>query len=193
LYPVSYQRYKIQDAGYKNETNKFHKHSYMEIYILRHAIAVQRGTTAYPNDDRPLTDEGIEKITEEAKGITKIIDGFDIILTSPLIRAHDTAKITAKELNCENKIEICKQLLPGSSIKSLFSYLSKYKNKEKILLVGHEPDLGYIASALLGIETSVIEFKKGALCRIDVFSIPPKEPGTLIWHLTPKQLRMLGK
>lgn len=165
----------------------------MEIYILRHAIAVHRGTAGYPDDDRPLTEEGIGKMTRAAKGIAEIISDFDAILTSPLIRAYETAKITAKALDREDKIEICKQLLPGGSIKNLFSHLAKYKDRERILLVGHEPDLGYIASALIGSETSVIEFKKGSLCRIDVSDSPLKNPGKLIWHLTPKQLRQLGQ
>jgi phosphohistidine phosphatase len=161
------------------------------IYILRHGIAVQRGTAGYPNDDRPLTDDGKEKMRKGARGIAAIIGSVDVILTSPLIRAHDTAKIAADALGADHKIEVCKELLPGSSAKKLMIYLAKYKNLDHIMIVGHEPDLGFLASALLGSEQSIIEFKKGALCCIEVSSIPPRGAGTLHWHLQPKQLREL--
>ena len=161
----------------------------MFIYFLRHGIAVQRGTAGYPNDDRPLTDEGKEKMRKGARGIAALLDKIDIILTSPLIRAHDTAKIAAEALAADHKVEVCKELLPGSSAKKLILYLAKYKSLDHIMIVGHEPDLGFLASALLGSEDSVIEFKKGAMCCIEVSGMPPHAAGTLHWHLQPKQLR----
>ncbi len=163
----------------------------MFVYILRHAIAVQRGSAAFPNDDRPLTEDGQEKMRRAAKGIARLVDTLDVVLTSPLIRASETAKIVAVELGVEQKIEICKELLPGASAKKFLVYLAKYKSFENIMIVGHEPDLGYLASALVGSDQSIIEFKKGALCCIEVSTLPPKGVGTLIWHLQPKQLRDL--
>lgn len=163
----------------------------MQIYILRHAIAVPRGTTGYPGDDRPLTDEGIAKMTEGAKGIKLVCGGFDVIVTSPLIRAHDTAKITAEAVGYNKDIIVTDYLLPGAPQRNLFSLLGKYSDMEKILLVGHEPHLGYLASSLLGINESAVEFKKGGLCRIDVDDIPVKKPGKIIYLLQPKELRMI--
>lgn len=165
----------------------------MEIYILRHGIAVSRGTPGYPNDDRPLTEEGIEKMTEAAKGIAKFVKKFDLIVSSPLIRALDTARLTAKAVDYKDDIVISKYLLPGSSNNNLLDFLSKYKSKKSILLVGHEPYLGLLASGLLGIGDSVIEFKKGGICRIDIDSMPPHSPGMLVWSLAPKQLRLIVK
>jgi phosphohistidine phosphatase len=164
----------------------------MIVYILRHAIAVQRGTAGYPNDDRPLTDDGKDKMEKAAKGIAEIVDDVDAILTSPLIRAHDTARIAARALGAEQKIEVCKELLPGGSLKGLLAFLSKFKALNSIMLVGHEPDLGYVASALLGSEKPVVEFKKGALCAVEVSTLPPRSSGKLIWHLQPKHLRSLA-
>jgi len=164
----------------------------MIVYILRHAIAVQRGIAGYPNDDRPLTEDGRTKMAKGSKGIARVVDDIDVILTSPLIRAHDTATIAAEALGAENKLEVCKELLPGSSLKNLLSYLSKFKGLNSIMLVGHEPDLGYLASALIGSDESVVEFKKGALCAIEVSSSSPRGKGKLIWHLQPKQLRALA-
>jgi phosphohistidine phosphatase len=164
----------------------------MLVYVLRHAIAVERGTAGYPNDDRPLTEDGKDKMSKAAKGIAELIDDIDVILTSPLIRAHDTARIAARALGAERKVEVCKDLLPGNSLKNLLSYLSKYKGVNSIMVVGHEPDLGFLASALLGSDGSIIEFKKGAVCAIEVSTLPPRGKGKLIWHLQPKHLRALA-
>jgi phosphohistidine phosphatase SixA len=83
-------------------------------------------------------------------------------------------------------------MIPGSPMRSLFNLLKDYNIKQKILLVGHEPHLGYLASFLIGIEEHVIEFKKGGMCRIDISKFPPEKPGKLVWHLTQKQLRVIG-
>jgi phosphohistidine phosphatase len=163
----------------------------MQIYILRHAIAVPRGTPGYPNDDRPLTEEGIAKMTEGARGIKLVCGGFDLIVTSPLIRAHDTAKIAAEAVGYDKDIIVTNYLLPGAPQRNLFSLLEKYRDTEKILLAGHEPHLGYLASSLLGINESVVEFKKGGLCRIDVDDFSLKHPGKIVYLLQPKELRMM--
>ena len=165
----------------------------MQLYFLRHAIAVPRGTPGYPNDDRPLTEEGILKMKDEAQGISRIVDGFTTILSSPLKRAYQTAEIVAEALGQKDRLDICDELLPGSSFESLRVRLKKIKRNSSVLLVGHEPDMGYCASALLGSEHSVIQFKKGAMCRIDIESFMLHEPGILIWHLAPKHLRALRK
>jgi phosphohistidine phosphatase len=165
----------------------------MEVYILRHAIAVARGTAGYPHDDRPLTDEGVKKMERAAKGIIAVAPNPDLILTSPMKRALETARIAARAFGTESTIEPCEQLRPGKSVENLLLYLAKYKDLERLLLVGHEPGMSGIASALLGFDRALFDFKKGALCRIDVATLPPVNPGTLIWHLSPKHLRMIGR
>src|SRR4030095_1845564 len=160
----------------------------MQIYILRHAIAVPRGTPGYPNDDRPLTEEGIAKMTEGAKGINLVCGSFDVIISSPLIRALDTAKITAEATGYNKKILTTEYIFPGSPQRNVFKLLSEYTHDQKIMRVGHEPHLGFLASRLIGIDESVIEFKKGAVCRIDADDIPDP-PGRLIYLLQPKELR----
>jgi phosphohistidine phosphatase len=164
----------------------------MLIYLLRHAIAVPRGSAAYPNDDRPLTEPGIQKITKEAKGLSCIIPPPDAILTSPLLRAAETANIVAQALSEEPKVRICRELLPGSSIKKLMAHLARHKNLSSILLVGHEPDLGRFASSLLGSTASILEFKKGSVACIEIDCLPPSTTGRLLWLLTPGQARALG-
>lgn len=164
----------------------------MQIYILRHAVAVPRGTPGYPNDDRPLTEDGISKMTENAKGINIISGGFDVIISSSLIRALDTAKITAEAVGYTKEITITQYLLPGSVQKNLYKFLSSYNDTEKILLVGHEPHLGYLASSFLGINNSVVELKKGAICRIDIDNIPPGKAGKMIYLIQPRELRAIA-
>ncbi len=164
----------------------------MLIYLLRHAIAAPRGIKPYPNDDRPLTEEGIEKMLKGAMGIVRVVDDVDIILTSPMARSAETAKIVAKALHIESKLQICNELGPGNSLNHLLAYMVKFKKLKNVMVVGHEPDLAYFASALLGKTTPVIEFKKGSLCCIEVTTIPSKKDGKLLWHVTPKQLRLMA-
>jgi phosphohistidine phosphatase len=165
----------------------------MEVYMLRHGDAVPRGTPGYPNDDRPLTEDGIKKLTESAKGIAGLVDNPDVIVSSPMIRALETAKIAAEAAGYVKEIITTEYLVPGNPMRSLFNFLKDYNKSEKLLLVGHEPHLGYLASYLLGIEEHVIEFKKGGLCRIDISGFPPKKQGVLIWHMAQKHLIALGK
>lgn len=163
----------------------------MVVYIVRHAVAVERGSASYPNDDRPLTDDGRDKMAKAAKAIAKQVGHIDRFISSPLIRAHETAKIVARAFGDEKSVELCDELAPGKSLRSLLTALSAYKALNSILIVGHQPDLGYLASALLGSTESIIEFKKGAVCAIELSTLPPKGSGTLLWHLQPKQLRAL--
>jgi len=165
----------------------------MELFILRHAIAVPRGTLAYPNDDRPLTKDGISKMKEIAKGIARILPHLDAVLSSPLLRARHTAEIAVDALPFDGMIEICEELLPGSPLQDLYATLSRFRVSQNIMLVGHEPGLGLLASALLGAKGSVIEFKKGGLCCIEVEKFPPAPGALLRWNLSPKQLRLIGK
>lgn len=163
----------------------------MQLYILRHATAIPRGTAGYPTDDRPLTEEGIEKFVECAKAINTIAGRFDVIISSPLVRALHTAKILAEHTSFTKEIVVTEHLLPGSPQRSLFKFLNQYRKSGKICIIGHEPHLGFIASKLIGMDNSVIELKKGAMCRIDTDKFPPDNSGKLIWLIQTKQLRMI--
>lgn len=164
----------------------------MNLYILRHAIAVQRGSAQYPNDDRPLTKEGIEKMKKAAACFPSLIDAIDIIYFSPLSRAKETARIAARSLNAEKKISVTHALLPDADEEEIFSLLNEQKEEKSVMIVGHEPHLSITASSLLGVEQSVIELKKGALCLISIDGTVKKGSGQLRWLLQPKQLRAMG-
>jgi len=164
-----------------------------QIYFLRHGISVLPGTPGYPGDDRPLTDEGIEKMAKAAKGIKRIVERFDVIITSPLKRAYETALLVGREMKCEDILETAKELAPGCTKKSLLALLAKYKQHQAILLVGHDPDFSELTASLVGAPDGSITMKKGSLCRIELNDVAAPENGRLEWLLQPKTLRALAK
>ena len=167
----------------------------MDIYLLRHAIAVERGTPGYGEDSlRPLTSKGREKMHLNALGMKALGLSFELIFTSPYIRALDTAKIVAHTFNIkEDQIVITENLKPESSLKNIIAEINTLNFKVKrILLVGHEPHLSELISFLLtGHQTLPLQLKKGGLCHLN--SINPWNAGsaTLNSLLTPSQLRQM--
>lgn len=163
----------------------------MEIYILRHGIAVPGGTPGYSEAERPLTEEGRDKMLKAAKGIASVVGEVDIILTSPFKRAHETALLAARVLGGKEKVVTFDPLKSGTPLPTLLAAFAPYQHAERLMVVGHEPDLSLFASALIGVKRSALALKKGGLCRVDVDQLPPQEPGILRWLLTPGQLRAL--
>ncbi len=159
----------------------------MRLLLLRHGVAVPSGTPGYPGDDRPLTEEGARKMARGAQGLARIAPRVDRILTSPLKRARATADLAAKALGCEGRVEVCQDLLPGALRTGLLARLKARPASACWLLVGHEPALGELAGALAGCGS--LPLRKGGLCRIDLV----RGRGTLVWMLSPRLLRILGK
>jgi phosphohistidine phosphatase len=127
-----------------------------------------------------------------ARGLSRLDIVFDIVLTSPLVRARQTAEIVAGGLAPRPSLVNIDSLAPDAGYAALLADLEKHARKPRIALVGHEPDIGELAGRLIGSRRS-IEFKKGAICRIDVDDIPPSGPGQLRWFITPKILLALKK
>lgn len=163
----------------------------LRCYLLRHAIAEKRDAGKYPDDDRPLTAEGVKKMKKAAKGIDSLGEDFEFILTSPMKRASQTAEIVKDALERQAEITVSKQLLPGASSQQISRLITKYKDQKSILLVGHEPDFSTFASSLLGLDDFAINLKKGGICRIDIPFGKTKGRGTLIWLLSPAILCMM--
>ncbi|PYS11242.1 MAG: phosphohistidine phosphatase SixA [Acidobacteria bacterium] len=162
----------------------------MEIYILRHGIAVDRGTPGYKKDgDRPLTEDGIEKIRQVAEAMLAMELKFDLILSSPYVRAAETAKIVAGEL--DEEVTFTNFLLPEGNPLELIREINDNK-PQSVLLVGHEPDLSRLMSHLIsGDSEAAIELKKGGLSKLTAEKLMFGQCATLHWLLTPKQLRSL--
>lgn len=163
-----------------------------ELYLIRHAIAEPRGES-WPDDARrPLSDAGTIRMRKAARGLARLGVSFEIILTSPLVRARQTAEIVAAALDPRPSTINVEWLAPGGSYAALVANLEKHALKTRIALVGHEPGIGEFTARLIG-SRHAIEFKKGAVCRIDLERIPPTGPGDLRWLMTPKALRRIRK
>ena len=168
----------------------------MELYLIRHAIAQQLGRkNDFMDEKRALTSEGRERMLEVVKGLHRVGVEFDLILTSPLVCAVETAEIISTGLGVTKKeIEQTGNLAPGASIDDLFAEIKRHTGAESIALVGHQPDLGEIISKIVqGNGSLAIELKKGSVCCIKVAETVPTLRGSLMWLFAPKHLRMLAK
>jgi phosphohistidine phosphatase len=160
----------------------------LELYLIRHGVAAERGSE-YPDDSRrPLTADGISRLRKEAKALVELDVDFDQIIASPLVRTKQTADVFAQVLPSRPAVVLSDSLAPAGTPSAVFQELGKHMRKARIALVGHEPNLGELAARLIGARTP-LEFKKGAICRIDFEVVPPKGIGTLRWFVTPKILR----
>lgn len=168
----------------------------MELYIIRHAEAQQLGQkNNFTDEKRALTGDGRDRMRDGTKGLRKLGVEPGLVLTSPLNRALETAEIVATGLGL-NKKEIVQtdNLKPGASYAELCAEIKRYAEVESIALVGHEPDLGGIVSAILNCGAGLaIDLKKGSVCCVNVTETVPALRGSLTWLLTLKQLRMLSK
>src|SRR3954468_10908393 len=163
-----------------------------EIYLIRHGLAEERGD-AWPDDTkRPLTEEGMSRMRKSVRGLARLGVAMDAVLTSPLVRARQTAEIVVAGLSSRPSLVTIKSLAPEGTVADVIADLEKHAKKPRIALVGHEPSIGELAARLVGSRHS-IEFKKGAIAPIDLEQIPPSGPGDLRWFLTPKLLRAVRK
>jgi phosphohistidine phosphatase len=167
----------------------------MNLYILRHGIAVEPGTRGYEKDaDRPLTPEGERKLRQIAEAMEALELSFDLILSSPYLRARQTAEIVAETLKARKRLELSDCLTPGGSSKKLIDLLTRLQpSPDAVLLVGHEPYLsGLISLLVAGDTTSAVVMKKGGLCKLSTESLKHGRCAALEWLLTPKQMVLMS-
>ena len=136
----------------------------MNIYLIRHGDA-ERAAIGKKDFDRELTSSGRIKLKEAAVSWKNIIKGFDIIVTSPLARAVQTANVIADSYNAMDKILIDKKLSPGSRTESIIE-IANSLGVEDIAFVGHQPDMSEILSDIISPKGAFIDFKKGAIAKI---------------------------
>ncbi len=166
----------------------------MKLNFLRHAIAVDRGTAGYGKDsERPLTKEGEKKMRRIARGMQSIGLSFDLVLSSPFVRARRTAEIVAETFGIEEKLTLTPHLETGGDPRRLVEEIaSRYKGLDTVLLVGHEPYLSELISVLLGgDEQRAIVLKKGGLCQMQIEKLVYGRCAQLEFLLTPRQLRRI--
>lgn len=168
----------------------------MDLYVLRHAIAVERGHPDYVHDDskRPLTRKGIRRMRREVEGLRRAGLDFDVTLSSPYTRAWQTAEIVVEILGQEQKLESFQPLAPEVPPEQTIRQLERRcAGMESVLVVGHEPQLSAIGSLLLsGNSGLALELGKGGAFKLELDQIHPGS-AILDWWLTPRQLRKLGK
>jgi phosphohistidine phosphatase len=157
----------------------------MEIYFLRHADAGVPGEWKGSDFERPLSPEGTSRMEMEAESIVRLRLEPSVILTSPLVRARQTAEILAKKLRMQKALIVDKRLSPGFETKDLKEILAEHLSAKGIVLVGHEPDFSRVISACTG--GGRIECKKGSLARVDMDD-PSSVAGVLVWLLPPRAL-----
>ncbi len=155
----------------------------MQLYILRHGLAGDRAEWNGDDAKRPLTNKGKKKMAREAKRFVALGVHPDVILTSPLVRARQTADIVACELGVD--LQEDQRLAPGFAIDDLADVLREHERAKVLMLVGHEPDLSEVAGNLVG--GGRLSMKKGGLACISVTN-PSSLQGELICLLTPKAL-----
>jgi phosphohistidine phosphatase len=166
----------------------------MELYILRHAIAVERGSQGSGNDfDRDLTAEGEKKLRQVTKAMRQLGVSFQMTWSSPYVRARRTAEIVAAELRCRKSVELRDSLAVESNPGDLLAEMKRLRPLPSgLLLVGHEPFLsGLISLLIAGSNRSCVTLKKAGLAKLTLDSI--RQPGTasLNWLLTPRQMLLM--
>lgn len=162
-----------------------------QLFIMRHGIALDRASPLASDDAmRPLTPKGRKRIERIAEELLKLGYTFDWIVTSPLVRAAETAGIVAASQKPNPPVDVCAALQPGGSAEDVLAFLAKNPERKRVMLVGHEPDLSALAGRLIGAGRDAnLEFKKGGCCLIEYDGLPSWYAGRLVWWLTPRVLR----
>ncbi len=163
----------------------------MQLYVVRHGIAVE-GAGRMPDSSRPLTDKGRRRFQKTARAFGKLGGRIDLILSSPLVRAVQTAEILAGATD-HREVGILEELDPRVEIAELRSALASRAGKAKtIAIVGHEPQLSSLLAALFGVAQADIDLKKGAIVRLDLATLTGGAPAEARWWLKPKGARAKG-
>jgi phosphohistidine phosphatase len=163
-----------------------------ELYIVRHAIAAERGSEWPDDTKRPLTERGINRFKEVVKGLRRLDITVDEVFTSPLVRARQTAELLASGLEGKAPVKVLDALAPGHTAASVMTQLARVAKRRRVALVGHEPELGELAAYLIGAGRA-LAFKKGGICRIDLGSLTSKSAASLVWFLPPNVARQVKK
>ncbi len=168
----------------------------MRLYLMRHAAAVPRGTPGYAQDmQRPLTEEGHEQARSVAKGLKRLHADVDLIVTSPYLRALQTAEQVAHVFGPRMTVKELDELRADVSPRETSIALKALAAHEQIVLVGHEPHLSTWVGELVADHGGMRCFmKKAGVACIEIDRVPPPQgSGTLRWLMTPKQLTLIGE
>lgn len=160
----------------------------MRLLIIRHAIAVPRGTPDIPDDERPLTPRGVRRFRSAAAGLARMMKRPDALLTSPLPRARQTAELAARAWG---KLKVTETpALAGGTFEELTAVLDKFPPEATVAIVGHEPDLSDLLARLLGTtHAERLTFKKGGAALLEIPGAL-SGGGVLLWYAPPRLMRL---
>jgi phosphohistidine phosphatase len=168
----------------------------VDLLVVRHAIAgdrVEWSRSGKPDSQRPVTAEGRTKMAAAARGLAAVAPQLDVLATSPSVRARQTADILHAQYGKPEPTEVA-ALEHGGPRPELLRWIKRQADREVVALVGHEPDLGELIGWLLaGGAPGVVQLKKGGACLLRFRGGPAPGSAELIWVLTPKLLRRLGR
>ena len=166
----------------------------MDLYIVRHGLAIDREDPKSPPEaERYLTEEGIEKTNQVAKGVAALGVSADLLVSSPYVRAMQTAEIFAAALEYpKQKIRQSEALLPGAEPSAFFRELAKDKQSSAVFCFGHAPHLDELIATALGLKQPITSLKKAGVALLELKRLSPPS-GKLIWLATPKLLRKGAK
>jgi phosphohistidine phosphatase len=166
----------------------------MKVLVVRHAIAVERGQAGQGSDEeRPLTPKGVRRMRRAAQGIARLAPRLDAIFTSPLVRAVETARLLTEAYGGSPKPQTARLLAPGHPPGEVARWLRSL-DEESVALVGHEPGCSKLVSHLLAGRARLdLGFKKGGAALLEVEPDRQGLKGALVWHATPRLLRLAGR
>ena len=157
----------------------------MDLYLLRHGVA-EDGGNGVSDAQRALTEDGRRKLKQVLTAALEAKLAPTLILSSPLKRTMQTAELATDLLNFKGGILQSGVLKPGTTPEQVWDEIRLYRDEPSLLVVGHNPLLGQLAGYLLGSPGMQVDFKKGALMKIQIDSFPPSPRGALQWYLTAK-------
>ncbi len=166
----------------------------MQLLVVRHAIAEDRDAFAAAGGDerlRPLTADGTRKMERGASGLRTIVPSVDLLAASPLTRATETAEILRREYEID-RVQIVPVLAPECGVGEVIEWLNSTAG-DVVAVVGHEPQLSYLVSKLIGAgDRASVELKKGSACLVALSADNQSGHGQLVWSLPPRVLRDLA-
>ncbi len=158
----------------------------MKIYLLRHGIATERDDPA-TDSQRPLTSKGRDHMEKIAAALKKLDLKPDLILSSPYVRADQTATILAKEFNLKKSLQYSDLLVPEADPGRILKTIPQDYQVDELVLVGHYPHLGLLLEVLLGLNLGeAVALKKGGICCVTIADFSTRPLATLDWLLTPE-------
>jgi phosphohistidine phosphatase len=167
----------------------------MHLLVIRHGIAEGReglARTSPEDGERPLTREGRRKMERGARGLRELVPEVDLLASSPLRRAAESADLIARAYG-RLRVKQVPDLAPGRGVDRVIAWLKSQPARDTIAVVGHEPDLSFMVCALLcGADNPFLELRKGAACLLDLPGRVARGAATLDWLLGPKHLRRLA-